>query len=198
MAQWAGAPEEQRPFAWVALDSADNDAMRFWTYVVEALWGVAPELGETALDLLRARGLHFSVAEADGLFNDLLGLDVAADDVAALCERTEGWAAGLYLAALSLRGRDSAHDFLAAFAGDDRFVVDYLAEEVLAGLDDDMREFLLKTSILERLSAPLCDTVLGRSNSATRMLDVEQANLLLVPLDERREWYRYHHLFGDL
>jgi LuxR family transcriptional regulator, maltose regulon positive regulatory protein len=160
--------------------------------------GVARLRARGELHAIGARGLRFTVAEAEQLFNGLQGLDVAPDDVAALCDRTEGWAAGLYLAALSLRGRESAHAFVADFAGDDRFVVDYLAEEVLADLDEELRGFLLRTSILDRLCAPLCNAVLQRDDSADRMVDIERANLLLVPLDQRREWYRYHHLFGDL
>ena len=126
------------------------------------------------------------------------GLSLRDDQVARLRQRTEGWAAGLYLAGLSLRGREDAGRFIADFAGDDRLVVDYLADEVLEGLPAGRREFLLRTSVLGRLSGPLCDAVAGTSGSARVLAELERSNLFLVPLDNRREWYRYHHLFGEL
>ena len=118
--------------------------------------------------------------------------------MAALRARTEGWAAGLYLAGLSLRGREDPDAFIAHFAGDDRLVVDYLAAEVLEGATPGRREFLLRTSVLGRLTGPLCDAVAGTSGSARVLEELERSNLFLVPLDNRREWYRYHHLFGEL
>jgi LuxR family transcriptional regulator, maltose regulon positive regulatory protein len=156
---------------------------------------------------LRARGqllevrpelLRFSAGEADVLLNDLLRLGLRDEEVDALCRRTEGWAAGLYLAALSLRDRPDRGAFLRDFAGDDRHVVDYLAAEVLANVGDDVREFLLRTSILDRLSARLCNAILDSDAGARLLEGIERSNLFLVALDERRRWYRYHHLFADL
>ena len=118
--------------------------------------------------------------------------------VAALAARTEGWAAGLQLAALSLRGQDDAAAFVAAFTGSHRYVLDYLAEEVLERQDEQLRTFLLETSVLDRLSGPLCDAVTGREGSQALLEEVERAGLFLIPLDEVRGWWRYHHLFADL
>ena len=134
--------------------------------------------------------------------NDLNGFGLAAADLAALETRTEGWVAALQLAALSLRDRDDPSAFIAGFAGDDRFVVDYLADEVLSRQPDDVRRFLLDTSILDRLTGPLCDAVSPLPDapaSGKAMLDaLDRANLFLVPLDGHRRWYRYHHLFADV
>src|SRR3954467_13402657 len=115
-----------------------------------------------------------------------------------LRDRTEGWAAGLYLAALTLRGRADAAPFIQDFAGDDRHVVDYLSAEVLAGQPEETREFLLHTSILERFCASLCDAVRQRSDSRQFLRELEASNFFLVPLDTKRDWYRYHRLFGEL
>ena len=125
-------------------------------------------------------------------------LGLSAHDVTALEERTEGWIAALQLAALSLQGRDDASAFIAGFAGDDHYVVDYLADEVLARQPDDVRDFMLQTSILESLTGPLCDAVTGRDAGKAMLVALERANLFLVPLDDRRQWYRYHHLFADV
>jgi LuxR family transcriptional regulator, maltose regulon positive regulatory protein len=280
LAEWQDDPKESRPFAWVSLDRADNDPVRFWTLVVTALRTVTSGLGERALAALSGRGpsttgvvlaelinevatgapelvlvlddyhsigneeihqglelllerlpaqLHLAMAsrsdpplplarmrvrgellevrsdalafndeEAAALLNAHLGLGLSGADVARLQQRTEGWAAALYLAALSLRGRADAAGFIGAFAGDNRHVVDYLGGEVLAGQPAERRRFLVRTSILERLCGPLCDTVTGGSGSAGVLEEIERANLFLVPLDATRTWYRYHHLFGEL
>src|SRR5207248_1940812 len=235
-------------FAWLSLDGADNDPVRFWAYVIAALGTVRSGLGESALPLLRAPGLaieesalllllnelagrrdplvlvlddyhvitsrsvhaqveffvermpagvrmaiatrsdpplplarlrargellevhaeelRFDEAESAHLLNELLGLELAADDVERLQARTEGWAAGLYLAALSLRSREDRSAFVQAFAGDDRHLVDYLGDEVLTDLVPERRSFLLHTSVLERLSGELCDAVTGGSGGA--------------------------------
>jgi LuxR family transcriptional regulator, maltose regulon positive regulatory protein len=279
LAAWAQAESPHR-FAWLSLDGWDNDPMRFWTYVVEALRTVEPTLGAEPLALLHARGtslvdafipallndlealdeelvlvlddyhlieneeiheslafviehlpvslrlaiatrfdpplpvarlraqgelleiraedLRFTFEESQSFLNDVLALDLDREDVERLHERTEGWAAGLYLAALSLRDREDRHGFIAAFAGDDRHVVDYLGAEVLRGQAEEVRTFMLRTSVLDRLSGPLCDAVTGARRSAATLRAIERANLFLVPLDNRRSWYRYHHLFGRL
>ncbi|HEX2045413.1 MAG TPA: LuxR C-terminal-related transcriptional regulator [Gaiellaceae bacterium] len=280
LAAWCADAEADGSFAWLSLDTSDNDPVRFWTYVVEALRTSEPEAGALALALLRAPGaslvddvvpalvndleqgdsplalvlddyhlignqeihealaflvehrparlrlvlatradpplplprlrargelleiraeeLRFSAEETEAFLNGVLDLRLEPEDVRLLHERTEGWAAGLYLAALSLRGRGDAHPFIEAFAGDDRHVVDYLVTEVLERQPPDLRSFLVRTSILERLSAPLCDAVLAEDGSAASLARLERENLFLVPLDARRQWYRYHHLFADL
>jgi LuxR family maltose regulon positive regulatory protein len=279
LAEWLAHDDEQR-FAWLSVDRDDNDQARFWSYVVEALRTVEPELGAPALAQLRATGtsvtdvvlpalineiaeldtrtvlvlddfhlittrevhdqiailvehlpnslrlaiatrsdpplglarlrakgeineiraeeLRFTVEEAGTLLNDVLGLGLQADDVLRLHQRTEGWAAGLYLAALSLRGSADPRAFIAAFAGDDRHVVDYLGTEILESQEEAVQSFLLQTSILERLSGPLCDAVLEGSGSARMLENIERSNLFLHSLDAKREWYRYHRLFSEL
>ena len=128
----------------------------------------------------------------------MMGLQLTARDVAALESRTEGWIAALQLAALSMQGRDDIGGFIASFAGDDRYVVDYLAEEVLQRQPDRVQAFLLRTSILGLLSGPLCDAVTGQGGGKAMLEALDRGNLFLVPLDDRRQWYRYHHLFADV
>jgi len=128
----------------------------------------------------------------------VMGLDLPPDEIAALERRTEGWIAGLQLAALSMRGRDDLSGFIQAFTGSSRFILDYLIEEVFEGQSPGVKDFLLKTSILERLSGPLCDAVTEQTVSQEMLVALEQANLFIVPLDQSREWYRYHRLFADL
>jgi LuxR family transcriptional regulator, maltose regulon positive regulatory protein len=280
LAEWCASESEERAFAWVTLDPADNDPVRFWSCAMEALESVEPGTGagaraalragrgalmDVALPLLvndlaqlgrplvlvlddyhqirddlvhesvdyliqhlpdavhlaiatrsdpplplgrlRARGemtelraaeLRLSADEAAALLRAALGDDLDAADVARLVSRTEGWAAGLYLAALSLRGRTDAREFIGSFTGDDRHIVDYLSSEVLAGQSAELRGFLVETSVLQRLSGPLCDAVTGRSDSAELLARIERDNLFVVPLDTTREWYRYHLLFGEL
>jgi len=147
---------------------------------------------------LRAADLRFTPAEAAAFLGDLWGLKLPGEAVAVLAERTEGWVAGLQLAALSLSHQDDPSAFVAAFAGSHRFVLDYLSEEVLARQPAEMRAFLLSTAVLERLSGPLCDAVTGRDDGQQMLEAAERANLFVVPLDEHRRWYRYHHLFADL
>src|SRR5580704_13663190 len=146
---------------------------------------------------LRAAELRFTTGEAAALLG-AAGPVLPDTAVAALTSRTEGWAAGLQLAALSLRGRTDAAGFVAAFSGSHRFVLDYLADEVLDGQPGPVRAFLLETSVLERLSGELCDAVTGRAGSQAMLAGIERAGLFLVPLDEVRGWWRYHHLFADL
>ncbi len=147
---------------------------------------------------IRAADLQFSTAEAAGFFGDAIGADLPADTVAVLAERTEGWAVGLQLAALSLDGRDDVSAFVASFSGSHRFVLDYLTEEVLDRQPERVREFLLSTSILERLSGPLCDAVTGNDDGQDMLEACERANLFVVALDDERRWWRYHHLFAEL
>ena len=146
---------------------------------------------------VRAAELRFTPAEAGELLQHAASALPDAS-VAALAARTEGWAAGLQLAALSLRGHDDAAVFVAAFTGSHRYVLDYLAEEVLERQDEPLRTFLLETSVLERLSGPLCNAVTGREGGQALLEEAERAGLFLIPLDELRGWWRYHHLFADL
>jgi LuxR family maltose regulon positive regulatory protein len=160
-----------------------------------------------ALARLRARGqltelrdaeLRFTVGEAADVLRETSGADLPDAAVTALVTRTEGWAAGLQLAALSLRGQPDVAEFVAAFTGSHRYVLDYLAEEVLERQGAQLRDFLLETAVLDRLSGPLCDAVTGRGGSQGLLEQVERAGLFLVPLDEMRGWWRYHQLFADL
>ena len=280
LAGWAASGN--RPVAWLSLDAADNDPVRFWRHVVAALDRARPGIaervgpllgppaspsfeglvttlindlaaqagdGEVLLVLddyhlidaqsvhvslgfllehlppglhlvlasradpplplarlraggqlaeLRTADLRFTAAEAAALLRESAGPDLPAAAVAALAARTEGWVAGLQLAALSLRGQADPAGFVAAFSGSHRYVLDYLAEEVLDRQHEELRTFLLETSLLERLSGGLCDAVTGRTDSQAMLERVEQAGLFLVPLDEVRGWWRYHHLFADL
>jgi LuxR family transcriptional regulator, maltose regulon positive regulatory protein len=153
--------------------------------------------GRAQLTELRAADLRFTTSEAAALLRHT-GADLPDAAVTALAARTEGWAAGLQLAGLSLRGKSDTAGFVAAFAGSHRYVLDFLAEEVLEQQNEEVRGFLMETSVLERLSGPLCDAVTGGSGCQALLEQVEQAGLFLVPLDEVRGWWRYHHLFADL
>jgi LuxR family maltose regulon positive regulatory protein len=154
--------------------------------------------GRAELAEIRAADLRFAAEEAAAYLNEVMGLDLAARDVAALEARTEGWIAALQLAALSMQGRDDIAGFIAGFAGDDRYIVDYLIEEVLQRQPDRVRTFLLQTSILARLNASLCDAVTAHDGATAMLEALDRGNLFLVALDDRRRWYRYHHLFGDM
>jgi LuxR family maltose regulon positive regulatory protein len=157
---------------------------------------------------LRAADLRFTSDETAAFLNEMMGLNLSAPDVAALETRTEGWITGLQLAALSMQARlpkasggqarDDVGGFINAFTGNDRYIVDYLVEEVLQRQPESVRTFLLQTSILDKLSGPLCDAVTGSENSKTTLAALERDNLFVVPLDDKREWYRYHHLFADV
>jgi LuxR family transcriptional regulator, maltose regulon positive regulatory protein len=282
LAQWLQAGDAGLSIAWVTLDEQDNDPVRLWRHIVEALRRVVPEedfgadvlegmsvtgrrLIETSLPKLvngfaelprevvlvlddyqlvteddchtsvaffvehlpenfhlvlstrtdpplplgrwRARGemeeirteqLAFSEEEADCLLNEKLLLDIGLDNLSILLERTEGWPAGIYLASLSLRMKEDKLAFIASFGGSNRYVVDLLGEEVLAGLREEVREFLLMTSVLEKMRGSLCDAVVGREDSSILLRELAHRNLFVVPLDEQGEWYRYHHLFSEL
>ncbi|MDT0169353.1 LuxR C-terminal-related transcriptional regulator [Pseudarthrobacter sp. BRE9] len=147
---------------------------------------------------VRAAELRFTAVEAATYFNEAAGLDLAEADIAALEQRTEGWIAALQLAALSLQGHGNVAGFVAGFAGSDRYIVDYLVEEVLEHQPGEIRGFLMETSVLERLTGPLCDALTGRSDGSHMLATLERSNLFIVPLDDRREWFRYHHLFADV
>ena len=275
LTEWGAASPAR--FAWVSLDEGDDDPARFWSYVVAAAEGAAPELAGTSgrrlrgagvaiadevlpvlvnelsaveeplvlvlddyhligsaeihagmnyvlerlgadahvviatqaapplrLGRLRARGelneyraeqLRFTQAEVAALLNGTHGLDLAPEDVSGLHRRTEGWVAGLNLVALSLRDADDRSAFLAGLPVDDRFLVDYLWEEVVAQQTPETREFLMRTAVLERLSSALCDAVAERGDSAEMLDALERSNLFVVPLDAERRWFRYHTLF---
>jgi LuxR family maltose regulon positive regulatory protein len=154
--------------------------------------------GHGELVEIRAADLRFTPGEAAAYLNEVMGLVLTAADVAALEGRTEGWIAALQLAALSLQGREDTAAFIAGFAGDDRYIVDYLAEEVLQRQPGNVQQFLLQTSILDRLCGPLCDAVTGQDDGKAKLAALERGNLFLVPLDDRRRWYRYHQLFADV
>ena len=150
------------------------------------------------LNEIRTGQLAFTEEEADLLLNEKLGLDIDPEDVAVLLERTEGWPAGLYLASLSLQNKEDKHVFIQSFRGSNRYIVGLLGEEVLAYLSEDVRQFLLRTSVLRRLTGPLCDAVTGRQDSANLLRELARSNLFVVSLDDQDEWYRYHHLFCEL
>jgi len=282
------------PLAWVSLDVADSEPLRFWSYVITALDMIQPDIGAPALALLqapqpapieavltpllnalgtlrtdavlvlddyhlidaqpihtaltflldhlppllhlvittradpplpltrlRARGqltelraadLRFTAEETAAFLTELMGLPLSADDVRALDARTEGWIAGLQFAALAMRDRSDLASFIRAFTGSHRFVVDYLAEEVLARQPPHLQRFLTQTAILDRMCGPLCDAILlGEASLPSFTPDpqnaaysqpileaLERANLFLIPLDSERHWYRYHHLFAEV
>jgi LuxR family transcriptional regulator, maltose regulon positive regulatory protein len=233
-----------RPFAWIGLDDADNNAGRLATAIGHALSEIHPAHAVLVLDdfhvlhdpealrgitalldrlpagsqlalssrtepalptgrlrahrkLLEIRSpeLGMTHSEADALLS-MAGVDLGSDQVETLVRRTEGWPAGLYLAALAIRDQPDADRALARFTGDDRLVADYFHDELLSQLPRDQLEFLLRTSVLDRLSGPLCDAVLERNDSGVALAALARSNLLLVPLDRNDEWYRYHSLLA--
>ena len=274
------AADIQRPVAWVSLDEADNDPIRFWTYFIAACQSIQAEIGGAALALLqspqplpeetiptllindlvtlgthlimilddyhtiqnrtihsalgflldhlpenlhlvistrvdppwplarlrardqlveiRAADLRFTREETAVFLNEVMGLHLSAENVASLESRTEGWIASLQLAAISMRGRTDLTDFITMFTGSHVYVAEYLMEEVLARQQKEIKHFLLSTSILERLSASLCEFVTGQVESQALLREVYHSNLFLVPLDDEGHWFRYHQLFGDL
>src|SRR5215204_2907207 len=283
LAHWRQVEEAEQPFAWVSLDEQDNDPIRLWRHILEALRRVVPEEEDFGADVLvglsavgqrfagmtlpmlinelaelpyqvvlvlddyqfvteedshetvnffvdhlpenvhlvissrtdpplplgrlRARGemneirteqLAFSEDEADCLLNEKMGLNIGPDDLSILLERTEGWPAGIYLASLSLQNKEDKHAFIESFRGSNRYIVGLLGEEVLAGLTEEVRQFLLRTSVLRTMPAPLCAAVPGREASAILLRELARSNLFVVSLDEQGEWYRYHHLFSEL
>ena len=281
VAQARASARDGRRFAWISLDSGDNDPGTLWSYVVHALERAAPEFdGRNTLRALRIRQpdftgavlpvlvnelarlsapvvlvlddyevisevschqqlaflllslpslaqivvvtrtipplplarlraagqlaefgerqLRFRTADAAALMQAVSGLMLPEPELADLVERTEGWPAGLYLAALSLRTHPAPSAFIRQFTGDNRFIVDLLADEVLSRQPAEVREFLLRTGILGRFCAPLCDAVTACGN-ATQIIEIlERENLFIAPLDDTREWFRYHHLFAQV
>jgi len=153
---------------------------------------------------IRGNNLHFTVKEIDVFLNEIMKLGLAPNEIALLEARTEGWIAGLQLAAISLQNQTNRHEFIQAFSGDDRFVFDYLLDEVLLRQPKDVRTFLLQTAVLERMCGPLCDTVINLPDGESSLdgqdfLEyLDQANLFIVPLDNQRKWYRYQHLFSEV
>jgi LuxR family transcriptional regulator, maltose regulon positive regulatory protein len=156
-------------------------------------WRVRGQLTE-----IRADDLRFTQSEAAQFLNQSMGLSLTEQDIQTLETRTEGWVAGLQLAALSLKNTSNPSEVIAAFAGSNRYVAEYLTDEVLSRQPETLREFLLKTSILERFNVALCDHVLQTKDSETILIDLNRANLFIIPLDSESNWYRYHHLFADL
>src|SRR5438105_7005612 len=154
--------------------------------------------GRAEMAELRAADLRFTADESAAFLNEVMGLHLPAQDVAALEARTEGWITGLQLAALSVQGREDVGGFISTFTGDDRYIIDYLVEEVLQRQSGDVRSFLLQTSILHRMSGLLCNAVTGRETGQAMLETLERANLFVVPLDDKRRWYRYHQLFADV
>ncbi len=154
--------------------------------------------GRGQLAEIRADDLRFTPDEAGQFLWQMLGAELSTDQIRDLDIRTEGWIAGLQLAALAMKGRDNLASFISAFTGSHRYILDYLSEEVLSRQPQSVQSFLLQTSMLNRLSAPLCDAVTGRSDGQIMLKQIEHGNLFLIPLDDERFWYRYHHLFGDM
>lgn len=272
--------EYQRPVAWVSLDEADNDPIRFWTYLIAACRSIQDDIGESAVALfqtpqqlpdetmptilindihrsetdlvlvlddfhtiqnhsihkalsflldhipdnlhlvlstrvdppwqlarfracdqlieIRAADLRFTSEETAAFLNQVMGLNLSMEEMVALEVRTEGWIASLQLAAISMRERRDVADFIKAFTGSHIYVAEYLIEEVLGHQLEEVKTFLLQTSILERLNASLCEAVSGRPESQAMLKNLYQANLFLLPLDDEGQWFRYHHLFADL
>jgi LuxR family maltose regulon positive regulatory protein len=153
---------------------------------------------EGRLTELREPNLRFTTEETNTFLNQLMGLELSDQDVSALEARTEGWIAGLQMAAISMRGREDVADFIETFTGSHHYVLDYLTEEVLQRQPAHIQSFLLETSILDRLRSPLCNALTGREDSQHLLEEIEKSQLFIVPLDDERGWYRYHHLFSDL
>jgi LuxR family maltose regulon positive regulatory protein len=196
-------------YQFVTNDECHDSVAFFVDHLPENVHLVVSSRSEPLLRLgrLRARGemneirteeLSFSEDEAAYLLQEIMDLDIGADELSVMLERTEGWPAAIYLAGLSLQGGKDAHAFIESFGGSSRYIVDLLGEEVLAGLPEETRDFLLRTSILRRMTGPLCDAVVGRKGSGNVLRELARSNLFVVPLDGQGEWYRYHHLFSDL
>lgn len=165
---------------------------------VDPPWPLARYRARNQLVEIRAQDLRFTVEEATNFLNRMMGMNLTTEEVAALEERTEGWVTGLQLAALSMKGRSDIAGFIKAFTGSHVYVAEYLLEEVLQQQPEDVQAFLLKTSILERLNAGLCEAVAGCQNGQAMLMALQRANIFVFPLDDESWWFRYHHLFADL
>jgi len=269
-----------RPVAWLSLDEADHDPIRFLIYLISALQKITPNLGEEVLQALqslqpppietilttllneintiqdnfiivlddyhmidsnavdhaltfivehqpqqmhliittredpnlplarlrvrnqlteiRAEDLRFSPTEATEFLSQVMDLNLSSEEIATLETRTEGWIAGLQLAALSMQGHQDIPGFIQAFAGDHRYIVDYLVEEVLKRQPELTRNFLLQSAILDRFNGSLCDAVTSQKGGKVRLEALERGNFFLIPMDDKHHWYRYHHLFADV
>jgi len=161
-------------------------------------WPLARLRARDQLIEVRAQDLRFTYDEAASFLAQIMGLNLNSEDVAALEERTEGWAAGLQLAALSMKGRSDIAGFVKAFTGSHVFIAEYLLEEVLKQQPEDIQTFLLQTSILEQLNPALCEAVSSCEDGRSMLIRLQKANLFVIPLDDEGQWYRYHHLFADL
>ena len=161
-------------------------------------WPLARFRARNQLTEIRAQDLRFSFGEAAEFLNRTMDLNLSTEDMAALEERTEGWVAALQLAALSMKGRSDIAGFVKGFTGSHIYIAEYLVEEVLKSQSEEMQDFLLQTSILERLNAGLCEAVTGCEDGQSVLMALYRANLFLIPLDDEQKWYRYHHLFADL
>lgn len=181
-----------------ALDNLPSQMHLILSSRADPPWPLARLRARREITELRAEDLRFTSQEAATFLNEVMKLDLSPEDVATLEERTEGWIVGLQMAALSMRGHKDVSGFIKAFSGTHRFILDYLVEEVLDRQFSDTQEFLLETSILERMTAPLCNAVTNRDDSQAILAQLEQANVFLIPLDDERRWYRYHHLFAAL
>ncbi|MGE5529678.1 MAG: LuxR C-terminal-related transcriptional regulator [Patescibacteria group bacterium] len=161
-------------------------------------WPLARLRAHGSMSELRAADLRFQPDEAAVFLTGAMGLDLPAGDIAALEQRTEGWIVALRMAAISLDGHANPHEFITRFSGDNRYIADYLAEEALAKQPEALRSFMLKISVLERFTAPLCDAITDCRDGRAKLEEIERKGLFLIPLDPARQWFRFHHLFGDL
>jgi LuxR family maltose regulon positive regulatory protein len=180
------------------LDHLPNSLHVIVSTRIDPPWPLARFRARNQMSEIRARELRFNVEESTEFLNRTMGLNLSVEEVAALEDQTEGWAAGLQLAALSIQGRGDISAFIKEFTGSHLYVADYLSVEVLNRQPEQVRNFLLQTSILDRMTAELCDHLMARSDSQAMLRQLENANLFLVSLDEQRHWYRYHHLFAEL
>lgn len=180
------------------LEHSPNNLHLFMSTRVDPPWKLGQFRARNKLVEIRVRDLRFTTDEAASFLNRMLGLDLTKEEINALEERTEGWAAGLQLAALSIKGREDADVFVKEFTGSHVYISEYLVEEVLRRQPADIHDFLLKTSILNRLTAGLCEAVTGCEDGQTMLQTISHANLFVISLDDESRWYRYHHLFTDL
>ncbi len=180
------------------VDRIPNTLQIVITSRVTPAFSVSRLRAQNQLAEINAFDLRFNFEESRQFLNELMHLHLSESDIAILEQKTEGWVTGLQLAALGLKEQQIGSDFIQKLTGEDRFISDYLIEEVLAHQPAEVREFLVKTAVLKRLTAPLCNALLGINNSQSILLNLEKNNLFLIPLDNHREWYRYHHLFDEL